>query len=264
MLTKRDLLAQFDHHFDRLIMERPEKPDYHDRYYTHTRDRYRYVLGLLPDEFPSLRILDVGTSEFPFFLRSLYPDLDLTVIDVHGWASERFRQNRIEFFLHDLEREGQLPQESFDLILFGEVLEHLKAIPQLVFRRFRHALKPGGRLYVTTPNLLSLGNRLKFVLGRNPLELVEIERPGHFREWSLDELLLYLAEAEMEVELAEYPEYWNNPWTDLKLYRFAGVPPWKIVLMRSPYVFLKKAVTHLVPSLRASIGIVARKPGFPP
>ena len=260
MLSRQALLATFDKHYDRLIMGRTDKPDYHDRYYTHSRDRYRYVLGLMPDDFPSLRILEVGTAEFPFFLRSLYPDLDLTVFDVDDWALERFRQSRIPFFLHDLEREGELPEASFDLILFGEVLEHLKAIPQKVFQRLRKALKPGGRILLTTPNLLALGSRLKFACGINPLELVEMVRPGHFREWDLAELKLYLAEAGLEVELAEFPEYWNNPWTDVKLYRFAGVPWWKILLFKAPYILLKKVLTHRFPTLRASIAIVARRP----
>ena len=59
--------------------------------------------------------------------------------------------------------EGNLMPEgeagSFDIVIFTEIIEHINQ-PMPVLRHIRSLLKPGGRLYVTTPNFNSLERRL--------------------------------------------------------------------------------------------------------
>jgi 2-polyprenyl-3-methyl-5-hydroxy-6-metoxy-1,4-benzoquinol methylase len=59
-----------------------------------------------------------------------------------------------------------LPSD-YDMILFVEVLEHLLVNPLLLFREIRLHLRPGGRLFLTTPNVARLGNRYRLLLGRS-------------------------------------------------------------------------------------------------
>jgi 2-polyprenyl-3-methyl-5-hydroxy-6-metoxy-1,4-benzoquinol methylase len=72
---------------------------------------------------------------------------------------------------------GALPAD-YDLILFVEVLEHLLVNPLLLFREIRLHLKPGGRLFLTTPNVARLGNRYRLLAGRSIQELGRYPRDG--------------------------------------------------------------------------------------
>ena len=82
---------------------------------------------------------------------------------------------------------------DYDLMLFVEVLEHLLVNPLLLFREFWNHLRPGGHLFLTTPNLARLGNRWKLLRGqsikesgRYPLEPGRTY--GHVIEYTRGEL----------------------------------------------------------------------------
>lgn len=49
-------------------------------------------------------------------------------------------------------------------------------------------------------------------MGRNPYELIRESRtnPGHFREYTLDELVNYAKQTGFSVESAEYCSYWRD------------------------------------------------------
>jgi len=60
-----------------------------------------------------------------------------------------------------------LPFESasFDVVLCGDVIEHLRD-PRAALRRFRPLLREGGRLVVSTPNVANWAIRLSLLAGR--------------------------------------------------------------------------------------------------
>jgi SAM-dependent methyltransferase len=84
----------------------------------------------------------------------------------------------------DLERE-LLPhaEASFDRVVATEILEHL-ANPGLFLSECWRVLKPGGILYLTTPNVVDLRGRARALLGRSPQShLFGIERTLRMNEW---------------------------------------------------------------------------------
>ena len=84
----------------------------------------------------------------------------------------------------DLERE-LLPhaEASFDRIVATEILEHL-AVPGLFLSECWRVLRPGGVLYLTTPNVVDLRGRAQAVLGRSPQShLFGIGRTLRMNEW---------------------------------------------------------------------------------
>jgi len=79
----------------------------------------------------------------------------------------------------DLNREP-IPSAAgtFDVVVAGEVLEHLQ-FPKVVVREVRRVLRPGGAFFGSVPNAFRLGNRLRFLMGE------EIESdPTHLHQFS--------------------------------------------------------------------------------
>jgi SAM-dependent methyltransferase len=140
---------------------------------------------------PTPRVLDVGAAYEAEAIRRLFP---AATVDTLGFPDERFppreHERHIELDLNDAERFDE-PLEPYDLAILAEVIEHLHVSPVHVLRLVGRVLAPSGRLVVQTPNAASLHNRLVLLAGRNPFEPIR-ERgsdPGHFREYTVDELL---------------------------------------------------------------------------
>lgn len=87
----------------------------------------------------------------------------------------------------DLERDI-LPfeDESIDLFIANQILEHLKEI-YWFFHETSRCLKVGGYVIVGVPNLLSLHNRFLMLAGRHPTTAKSYS--AHIRCWSKRDLL---------------------------------------------------------------------------
>jgi 2-polyprenyl-3-methyl-5-hydroxy-6-metoxy-1,4-benzoquinol methylase len=89
------------------------------------------------------------------------------------------------------------PEGLFSDIVCACVLEHA-ADPQVVLRRCREWLRPGGRLHVCVPNGLSLHRQAAARMGMLtvPWEVNDSDRAqGHWRNYTLDTLLAELRTA---------------------------------------------------------------------
>jgi 2-polyprenyl-3-methyl-5-hydroxy-6-metoxy-1,4-benzoquinol methylase len=62
-----------------------------------------------------------------------------------------------KFFSCDISQAWPVPAEHFEVVLAGEIIEHMLDTDLFLQRCFR-ALKPGGHLLLTTPNLASFAN----------------------------------------------------------------------------------------------------------
>lgn len=96
---------------------------------------------------------------------------------------------------------SHLPDNAFDVILFGEIIEHITFNPIPMWREFHRLLAPGGRIVVTTPNhyaLATIGRRLRRGFGDGdgiPVEdiLAYCTHGHHWKEYSARELRRYFA-----------------------------------------------------------------------
>ena len=89
------------------------------------------------------------------------------------------------------------PDEHFDLVIAGEIIEHLTYDPMHMLLEARRVLCEGGYLLVTTPNVGSITSVAKTLDGHdNPQIFFLYRRPGpgmeeeigHFREYTVYEL----------------------------------------------------------------------------
>jgi SAM-dependent methyltransferase len=98
----------------------------------------------------------------------------------------------------DVERDPfPYPDGHFDLVIAGEIIEHLIYDPMFMLLEARRVLADGGYLLVTTPNVGSITSVAKTLDGKsNPQIFYLYKRPstdeapeiGHMREYAADEL----------------------------------------------------------------------------
>lgn len=152
--------------------------------------------------------------------------------------------------------------ESCDLIIFGEVFEHLRIAPLRALRLLYAALRPGGKLLLTTPNIACLANIIKLASGHNILQLFPeddinlahiTDELVHIREYTLDEVKMLLAKANFKIEQAYHSQSWDcvNPY--LENYRYAE----PIVRVKS---WIRAGLTRVLPAYRREMIFLSRKP----
>ncbi len=87
------------------------------------------------------------------------------------------------------------PDNHFDLVIAGEIIEHMIYDPMHLLIESQRILHEGGRILVTTPNIGSLASVAKTLEGKdNPQIYPNYKRPddepeiGHMREYTVWEL----------------------------------------------------------------------------
>lgn len=212
MISKNDVRKLF------MNMDLSEEEAVYLKYHI---DRFAYttnIIQLFCNQFHANRILDIG----PHFLTRcikefVKPDLSISTL---GWINERLvpseglYDEHIQFDLNDCDKgKVEFKHQPFDLIVFAETIEHLYTSPSLVISFLKTLLKPErGGLLIQTPNAVALDKRINMLMGRHPYELIRVERnnPGHFREYTMPELLRYGLEQDLSVWRKEYCNYWAS------------------------------------------------------
>jgi len=161
----------------------------------------------------------------------------------------------------DLERD-ELGVDNADCAVFTEVLEHLHYYyAPLVLSRISRALKPGGALILTTPNIASLFRRLRLLLGIQPIYHY------HVREYTMREVVSLLREAGFEVIKAYYSIVNDLTYIDAdpeEYLRISGFKDLVRIVLKKPTKLntlrlLAYPIVKLRPSLRQVIVTVAVK-----
>lgn len=157
--------------------------DYYNRHkviYGISGDRKGKTFSLL-DKFKNSRVLDVGcnTGYIGGWLRkkgNYVIGWDMIVADI---AKAKKVLDEVEVV--DLELDAWPKyKEKFDLIIFSEVIEHLFS-PEEVLKRLLVYLKSDGSILITTPNIMHIYWRIRFLLGKFEYkdESVSVINPGH-------------------------------------------------------------------------------------
>jgi len=140
------------------------------------------------------RLLDVGCAT-GYFLNAARLDFETQGIELSEWAAkysrERLRLDVVTAGLDDASFAG----EHFDVVSLNDVVEHFTD-PKAALVRIHDLLRPGGLLYLVTPDIDSLSARL--LRGR-----WWGLRPAHVYYFSTTTLGAMLRETGFEVELVK-------------------------------------------------------------
>jgi len=187
----------------------------YDRYYFGIRYLgNRYLLSKLDDlNLEGKRILDIGSGRLILssFLSSEESSLvafDLPEVFDDKDVRKRANSYRIDLVGSKLEpgRTFRLPfrNSSFEVVLMTEVFEHLNFSPIFVLNEIRRVLKDKGILILTTPNVHSFENKIRFLLNKNiygncDKYLKSKPFDYHWREFEKRELFYILKRSEFKV-----------------------------------------------------------------
>ena len=165
------------------------------------KNRYFEALSFLERNVIEGKILEIGSvpGHFTVLLNRL--GYDVRGVDIDPTRVKLF-WDKYDIMVDkvDIEQESlPFPSDSFDVVLFMDILEHLRLNPLHALREVYRVLKPSGRIILSTPNI-TLIHRLIFLFGRsyqgNPvIEFKKLEwlgHMGHIRLYSLDEVKAFL------------------------------------------------------------------------
>ena len=137
---------------------------YGEEYYSHwiTPDQQTRRIGLWNRRLKIVKkfirtgkLIDVGCGEGLFIYCAGQQGYDVSGVEISDfavqYAKEKFKLNIINSKLE----ESNLPENSFDIITFWHVLEHLSS-PDITLKEAYRILKPGGFLFLSTPNIEDL------------------------------------------------------------------------------------------------------------
>ncbi len=120
-------------------------------------------------------VLDLGCGDGDYSVRLKELGFNVTAADLD---ESRFRhKDKINFQKCDITQKLPFCDNYFDFVLLMEVIEHLRN-PYAVFPEINRIIKPNGYCILSTPNILNLKSRFRFLFEGNY---------AYFREPPLDQ-----------------------------------------------------------------------------
>ena len=157
-----------------------------DRYEEHHRERRAEGdFVFVPERIPLFRaaigqgkrVLDLGCRSGAL-TRHFLEGNSVVGVDVDPAALEKAASLGIEPVQANVEEPLPFDDGSFDAVVVGELLEHLR-FPDALVAEIARVLRPGGVVVGSVPNAYRLQSRLRFLRGRPPED-----DPTHLRMFS--------------------------------------------------------------------------------
>ncbi len=171
-----------------------------DEYYVQQKPRYfnslKQILKLPISS--SDKVLEIGGGQLALLLKQLY-EIEGSVADVNNKYSDSLLKFGINFKPCDLLYDDLEERDVYDLVVLCEVIEHMPVPPYVILNKIKQWIKPGGLIFMTTPNLYRLRNLVRLALGMKVFDTFVIPEKGqsigHPLEYSKTQLKWQLENA---------------------------------------------------------------------
>jgi SAM-dependent methyltransferase len=166
--------------------------DLGERYEAHHRERRdEGDFVFVPERIPLFkaaigtgrRVLDLGCRSGAL-TRHFVEGNEVVGLDVDRAALAKAAELGIEPVEGDVEEPLPFEDASFDAVVAGELLEHLR-FPDALVAEARRVLRSGGAFVGSVPNAFRIQSRLRFLRGRHPEDdptHLRLFSPGSLRE----------------------------------------------------------------------------------
>ncbi|MGV2831691.1 class I SAM-dependent methyltransferase [Myxosarcina sp. GI1(2024)] len=174
-------------------------------------------------------ICEYGAAPFVLTKALSLRGFDITGIDL---APERFKyldKLKINIVKCNVDNEPLPLQDNyFDAVIFNELFEHLRGNLVFTMQEVYRILKPGGILFLSTPNLKSLVGVINFFLRNKSYSCASdlfhewnkintIGHMGHVREYTAIEVSEFLSKSGFSIDCIIYRGSYKNMSKKLKL-----------------------------------------------
>jgi SAM-dependent methyltransferase len=181
--------------------------------------RYAFIAELLVRDLPPpARVIELGSAPGDQIAQLARRGYEATSLDLgessdkwgsgeEGRMSGLLRECGVEDIRWNLEETPYpLRDSSFDAVVMTEVYEHLRDYPIRSLVEVHRILRPGGRLYFTTPNAAYIVNRFRGLAGKSTATgladwIAGVPHARHAREYTFSEVDILMTQADLTVEL---------------------------------------------------------------
>ncbi len=128
--------------------------------------RYRKVYQILK-KIPKGKILEIGCCSGEFLELLKKDSWDVEGLEISEKAAKRGLKKGIKIQGYDANKKLPFDDNVFDVVFAGELIEH--TFDDIDFlKECKRIIKPNGRIIISTPNLISLKNRILMLFGKDP------------------------------------------------------------------------------------------------
>ena len=231
--------------YEKYVCTKKIQPDGKE-YYRRYRSRYQACLQRFAEIAPSspINVLDIGVGQLALLCHKLWGD-HTVVADLPGGHLSYMEDCGVETVCWNLCKYQPPFESKFDAVFFSEVIEHLPIPGHIVLERLKTALRPGGFIICTTPNLYRLRNVVFMALGRRIFDNFQIPEDdtglSHVLEYSRDHLKWQFGKAGYTRCTIEYRQMHRSPTKPVHRllsilgYPLHAVPRWRDNLLAVAY-----------------------------
>lgn len=146
----------------------------------------REIKNLKFKDRQNIKILEIGCADGSFSSVLKDEGYDVFAVDISEKAIENAKKNGLQATVVDIERGINFQRDFFDIVIAAEVIEHIYDT-DFVLNEIKRVMKKDGYLFITTPNLASLKNRVRLLLGEYPQYSefrIGDNQAGHIRNYT--------------------------------------------------------------------------------
>lgn len=177
----------------------------------------------IPHTSGSIKVLEIGSHYLHTSILLANRSFEVNAMDVEEFwqldfvkeRAERYRLNPI--IENDISRLNSFRDiyNKYDLVVFTEILEHITFNPILFWKLIYQILKPGGLIYISTPNAFALPSLIRNFKNTVLLKSIgitvddimsKVTYGHHWKEYSAKEIKRYFRalSPDFEVEVNPY------------------------------------------------------------
>lgn len=191
------------------------------------RVRFRELFGIVSQLCsPGNRVVEISTSPASYGLVEAtgiyYVSVDHPSMygEFHGMENPELRSHRhvsVDMnYDSPWEKISSFGEDKFDLVIFCEIIEHLLISPYDQVKKLAECLKPGGYLFISTPNFFSHERQRRMSTRKHPLDLIPagddfIHGAHHVREYTMDDLFKVVETNGLSIHHYSWSKCWDVP-----------------------------------------------------
>jgi len=179
------------------------------------------LIDLLGKGFGCILDIGCGAGDNAALIKTRYRDCDVFGITHSVGEAELAKKYMTRCWVFDIEDKlsDDLVDQSFDVLIFSHVLEHLRE-PAAVLARFSQLLRRGGDVLIAVPNVLFWRMRLQFLQGNFDYESEGVLDETHLRFFTYFTADQYLLIKSPDLEITHKTVSGSAPMWWLRRYIF--------------------------------------------